>query len=96
MFEEEQAPDILDSLSEVFILKEKSVTLTDEKLIDFVIEYTVNLDTDQETKDAIASFFNKGKLSFDQRKVLENCYINLNTKICLDLKTGEMLYTFMR
>jgi hypothetical protein len=95
MFEESLAPDFLDCILELHMLKEKVKKYSDEKLVDFVIENTIKIETDLATEKAIADYFNNGYFTDKQRNLIENCVVNLKSSLCIDYQNGEILYTII-
>lgn len=76
------------------MLKEESKLLSAGTLIEFVSEISQDLEITPETENAMAAYFNTGRLNTENRKVLENCYVLLKNFLCI-AEDGEICQTLM-
>lgn len=86
--------DHLDCLVEVYMLKEEARMLSDEILVEYVSETSRDIEINIDSENAMASFFNTGKLSLYNRKILENCYILIKNYLCVS-EDGEICHTLV-
>jgi len=95
MFDElMEEPDILDCMLEIHELKEEAKYISDEKLVDTIVDYTSSVKTTPETDVAISRYFNLGSISVEDREKLENCYVLLKNYLCFDDK-GAIFTTYL-
>lgn len=86
--------DEVDCLIEIHGLKEQAKVLDDEYLVEFVSEVSRDTEITIETELAMASFFNTGRLTRNNRKILEAYYVLLKNYLCVS-EDGEICQTRM-
>lgn len=96
MFEELLAePDLLDCLLEAHVLKEDARRLSDQRLVEHVVDLAGIVETSKETDLAISRYFNMGILGEQDRSTLENCYVLTKNCLCwVEGKTTEEVGVF--
>lgn len=73
---------IVDCILEVDEIASKANFLSNEKLVNFIMEWDTNVEIDEDAQIALNEFFNTGELSMGNRKTLENCYILMRNCLC--------------
>jgi hypothetical protein len=73
---------IVDCILEIDEIASKATFLSNEKLVNFIMDWDTNIEIGEDAQLALNEFFNTGKLCKENRKVLENCYILMRNCLC--------------
>lgn len=86
------APDQIDCLLDVYLLKEEVKSISSSTLVDTIMHYLDTLEVSEGTNSAINRYLKSGTVNNEDRKVLENCYIILRNDFCIN-QDGEVCAT---
>jgi len=87
-----EPPDYLDCMLEIYNLKAEAKLLSDECLVQEVMEISSGIERTPETDESMSRFFNYGSLEYADRRIVENCYVLLKNFLCLDTN-GDVYQT---
>jgi hypothetical protein len=73
---------VVDCMIEIHELKLKANTISDERLIKFIMDWDSAADITDATQLAIDSYFNTGKLDKKNRYIVEYCYVLMRNNLC--------------
>lgn len=87
--------DDIEVYTEVYNIKEELSNLCDESLVDEVTDLVIKETFGPVVDYDIKAFLNNGKLTKDERKRLEGCYILYHTTSMLG-EDGQIRYVLVR